>query len=210
MTVRARCGPGAGTIVLRHTTEAGATRVRIDGTGLPDGRWTGEHLLEVGVDDTRDTRLRLRAAGGELHHELDIADTGAAGVLHLRGAGGRACSASFDENHPWVILAGSQDSVVVRHPKPRLLRTNGQVDCRRGSEWSVEVSVTAGDSSTGTGAAPLRCGRLGFLRFHWQDRSDAPLPKPVAVTYVGRNLDTGAVRRVSYRATSPSPWGAPS
>lgn len=210
VTLRARCGPGAGTIVLRHTTESGATRVGIDGTGLHDGRWRGEHLLEIGVDDTHDTRLRLRATDGELHHELDIADTGPAGVLHLRGPGDRACSAAFDENRPWVILASSQDSVAVRHPKPRLFTVNGQIECRRGSEWSVEVSIGAGDSSSGIGEAPLRCGRLGFFRFHWQSRSDASRPKPVEVRYVGRNLDTGAVRRVSYRATSPSPWGQPS
>lgn len=206
VTLRARCAGGSGAIVLRHTTEAGATRVSIVGTGLRDGRWDGEHLLEVGVDDTHDTRLRLRAVGGELHHEIDVADSGPAGVLHLRGAGGRRCSAAFDENRPWVILTSAQDSVVVRHPGPRLFTVNGQVECRRGSEWSVMVSVEARGSGAATGAAPVRCGRPGFLRFRWQDRWESPAPKPTAVTYVGRNLDTGAVRRVSYRATSPSPW----
>lgn len=210
VTLRARCAGGSGAIVLRHTTEAGATRVSIVGTGLRDGRWDGEHLLEVGVDDTHDTRLRLRAVDGELHHELAIADAGPAGVLRLLGPGGRECAASFDENRPWVIVGGARESVVVRHPGPRVLRVNGQLECRRGSAWSVEVSVAAGGSGSGAGEGPLRCGRLGFLRFHWQTRSGAPTPEPVGVRYVGRNLDTDAVRRVSYRATSPSPWNQPS
>lgn len=201
--VRAEC-VGGGTIALRHTTDGDVTRVHARGHGLGNGRWEGEHRLEVGVDDTYDTALDLDADRGDLWLDFDIDDTGKAGALDLADGDRRRCFASFDELRRGTIMGSATDSIAVWHPDPRRFVTRGQVDCRPGSRWKVMVEVGFGDWGFGGGSAPHRCNRLGFFRFAQEVRSGDPAGAPVTLGYVGRNLDTGAVRRLSWRASSPA------
>jgi hypothetical protein len=201
--VRAECTP-QGTIVLRHTTTGDTTDIGIRGSGLGEGRWRGEHELAIGVDDTYDTQLDLDADHGDLRGGIDIDDSGTAGVLRLAHGEHRECFASFDESPARIIMGSGTDSIAVWHRDPRRYVTRGQIDCRPGSQWAVEVGVGFDDGGFGAGARPFTCNRLGFLRFHWESRIRPPEGTPTELTYVGRNLDTGNVRRLSYHASSPA------
>ena len=193
---------GGGRIVLQHRTEAGTTYVHARGHDLGNGRWRGEHRLEVGVDDTYDTSLDLDADHGDLWLDLEIEDTGTAGALDLASGQRRQCFASFDERPRGTIMGSATDSIAVWHPEPRRFVTRGQVDCRPGSEWKVLVEVGFDDWGFGVGSAPHRCNRLGFFRFQQEVSSGDPAGAPVRLSYVGRNLDTGAVRRLTWHASS--------
>ena len=203
VTVTAGC-QGGGRVALAHTTSEDGTRVRARGSGLRDGGWFGSHLLEVGVDDTEDTGLAVRVRDHRFGFRLHYEDTGKAGVLDLAAGGGRRCLASFDDLPRATIMGSVTDSIAVWHPKPRRFVTRGQVDCRPGSTWEVSVEVGFADWGFGGGSAPHRCNRQGFFRFHQASRTGDPAGAPVELTYVGRNLGSGAVRTLSWQASSPA------
>ena len=203
VTVKAQC-VGGGRVTLAHTTTGDTTEVRVRGAGVRNGSWYGSHLLEVGVDDTEDTGLAVRVRDHRFGFRLDYEDTGKAGVLDLAASGGRRCLASFDELPRATIMGSATDSIAVWHPKPRRFVTRGQVDCRPGSTWKVSVEVGFDDWGFGGGSAPHRCNRLGFFRFHQASRTGDPAGAPVELTYVGRNLGTGAVRTLSWQASGPA------
>jgi hypothetical protein len=203
VTVVATC-TGPGRVVVQQTAGVDETHVVIDGYGLPDRRWTGYYELEVGVDDTNDVQLRLRSVDGRFHRELDVPGTGEAGILDLRRGKPQACHAAFDEDTPLTIASGTRMNGLVRNARAAgRLQAVSFVDCRVGTRWRIEGTVTFVDQVADFRQRPRTC-RRGWLYF----RSDVDLTvpatgAPVALTVVAHGSE-GQRRRAAYRATSPA------
>jgi hypothetical protein len=203
VTAVASCA-GPGRVVVRQTAGIDETHVVIDGYGLPDRRWAGYYELEVGVDDTNDVQLHLRSVDGRFHRELDVPGTGQAGVLDLRRGKPQACHAAFDEDTPLTITSATKLSGLVRNARAAgRLQAVTFVDCRIGTRWRIEGTVTFVDQVADFRQGPRTC-RRGWLNL----RSDVDLTAPttgapIALTVVARGSE-GQRRRAAYRATSPA------
>lgn len=199
VTVRAAC-VGGGTVVLRHTTEAGSTHVEVRARGLRNGTWYGSHLLEVGVDDTEDTEFATPVRHHRASFDFDVEDTGKAGVLDLN-QGKRRCFASFDENRPFVIMGSATLSVLARRTDSGLLVRSEVQRCRPGTSWTLDLAVGFDGGGAGAGR-PADCGRHGWLRTRWDLGLDPrPTARPQDLAFTARG--EGSRERLSYHATRP-------
>jgi hypothetical protein len=203
VTVRVRCLP-AGTIVLRQTVGPDSTHVQVDGARLANGRWTGEHRVEIGVDDTHDTSLDLRVRGGELHHEFDVPYVAEDGALDITTGTRRdeeRCFASYGEQRPFVIMGSANASVLARLSDSGFLART-QIDCRGRSAWDLSLGAEFGRAGVGAGRGAV------CRKYLWRGRWDfgmepRPTSRPDGLTFVGSVGDRTPVR-VSYHASSPA------
>lgn len=204
VTVSASCA-GPGRVVVQQTAGVGETHVVIDGYGLPDRRWTGYYELEVGVDDTNGVRLHLRSVGGRFHRELDVPGTGEAAVLDLRRGQPQACHAAFDEDTPLTIANATGLSGLIRNARGAgRLQAVTFLDCRIGTRWRVEGTVTFADQVVDYQHGPRTCRDHPWLEFRTDlDPSMPTTGAPIALTVVA-HVSVGQRLRAVYRATSPA------
>ncbi|HYF71681.1 MAG TPA: hypothetical protein VD864_02610 [Nocardioides sp.] len=199
VTARADCVPG-GVVLMRTVAGVDTTHVTIEGRRVADGRWRGELLLEVGVDDTHDVALDVGAVDGAFRHEVDLPGTGRAAILDLH-RGARACFASYHDNGPFTIAGGRHLSALVRHRGTRPLVARAGLDCRAGTRWSAALAVELADRvlTLRRRSVPCRHGRVEIL---WEREVTAP-GHPVEPD--GLRLDLrgphGQTRWVRYAAT---------
>lgn len=205
VTVRGDCTP-TGRVVLRQVGDGTTTTVTVKGRGVPDGRWRGEHLLEVGVDDTEDTRLSVRVREHAFTRSFEVDGAAVGGVLRLVNPAGVVCHAAYSETGSMVVVADDRLSGVVRRSGPRRTVVRAEVACGGRQRWSLEMSWSDEGSGTGFGAPPQRCrdGRV-VLREAVLD-PDATLPTAVEVS---ARRAGGRLLRLRYAASSAAPLDVP-
>lgn len=206
VTVRGDCGP-SGRVVLRQVTTGDRTTVTVKARGVENGRWRGEHLVEVGVDDTDDTRVAIRARKHAFTVQFAVEGAAVGGVLDLTGPRGAGCHASYSEAGSMVVVTDAWLAAMVRRSGPTKLVARLDVGCHAGQRWSAELSFADDESGAGIGAPRVPC-RHGFATLREAvERDPATLPRTVELSAQrpgGRRL------RVSYVASEPAPIGTPS
>jgi hypothetical protein len=208
VTVRGDCTP-TGRVVLRQVIDGDRTTVTTTGRGVADGRWRGEHLAEVGVDATVDTRVTARAHDHAFRHTFEAEGAAIGGVLTLAGPRGAECHASYSEAGAMVVVTDTRLAGVVRRAGPRKVVGRGEAPCPAGTRgWSVSISWGDRNGGKGFGSPKHRCrgGRLLVVRGTVVDEP-AVLP-----TFVDVQSDRGRGRgmRLRYVASDPAPADLPS
>ncbi|MDN4159975.1 hypothetical protein [Nocardioides abyssi] len=206
VTVRGDCGP-SGRVVLRQVLDGDRTTVAVRLRGVPDGRWRGEHLVEVGVDDTEDTRLAADVRAHVLAVGFEVDGAAVGGVLRLSGPRGAECHAAYSEAGSMVVVTDARLAGVVRRSGPRRLVARADVDCRPGPRWSVELGFSDESSGSGFGSPRVRCRSGSAVLREVVERDVATLP---ATVEVAARRPGGRHLRLRYVASDPAPVDLPS
>ncbi|MEV7430260.1 hypothetical protein AB0N29_11645 [Nocardioides sp. NPDC092400] len=197
VTVRGDC-VRHGRVVLRQDVGPETTTVTVRARGIANGRWRGEHLLEVGVDDTNDTRVSVRARRHGFATTFEVDGSGIGGVLDLGAPSGGACSVAYSEADDLVVVGDRRTDVFVATPGPRRRLTRAHVHCRPGTRWSLAVEASDEDGGYGFGGSAVPCRRGSVVARDLTTGKRASLPDTLEVV---AERTGGRTLRLRYDAT---------